>query len=158
MISKHELFTSADTGAMQTQHLVQTFEELIPQQKQESIDRLRDLSLRICSHFDFFIPNLGSLTFDLFFDRQGKPYLISMGGFEQNGYLCSLSPRESWEDLINRTVGYCWYLLMKDHQEGDGSDGLDPHQAIRIAKKSFQTMSVSSNCRRSWQSGWRSGY
>jgi hypothetical protein len=137
MIAIHELFTSTETGA-QTQSLSQVFQELIPQVQQESLDHLRDLSLRIGAQLDFFIPNLGSLTLDLFFDPNGKPHLISMGGFEQNKYLLRDSSRGSWETLIKCMVGYCCKLLAQADQEEDRSDGLDPHQALRIVKNKFK--------------------
>ncbi len=70
-----------------------------------------DISLRICTFLDFHIPLLGSCTIDYILDEKLCPYLVYVGGFEQNSYLyLSMDPAIQTE-LLDKAFYYLLFLM-----------------------------------------------
>ncbi len=80
--------------------------------------KLADISLRICRFFDFYIPFLGSCTIDYIFDEDHCPYLVYVGGFEQNQYLyLSMDPTVQYK-LLNKAFHYLLFLANYSNEKG----------------------------------------
>jgi hypothetical protein len=72
---------------------------------------LADISLRVGRFLDFHIPFLGSCTIDYIFDENRCPYLVYVGGFEQNQYLYSHMDSEAQCSLLNKAFRYLLFLM-----------------------------------------------
>lgn len=80
--------------------------------------RLTDISLQIVRFLDFHIPCLGSCSIDYIFDENHCPYLVYMGGFEQNQYLyLSMDPAAQY-NILNITFQYLLFLLNNTKEKG----------------------------------------
>lgn len=89
------------------------FNGLTSDQNKEIEQRLADVSLRIGKFLDFHIPLLGSCTIDYIFDKNYCPYLVYVGGFEQNQDLFLSMDLAEQLNLLNKA--FCYLLFLKNN-------------------------------------------
>ncbi len=85
--------------------------------------RLADISLRIGGFLDFHIPVLGSCTLDYIFDGNGCPYLVHVGGFEQDPYFFRHSKIRM--ELLDRAFHYLLFLRNNNATGKGAADDMD---------------------------------
>lgn len=75
---------------------------------------LADISIQMARFLDYYIPLVGSFTFDFIFDKNNRPYLIYVSGFEQDQNLYKYMDAETQKNLLNNTF---YYLLFQMNNE-----------------------------------------
>jgi hypothetical protein len=74
-------------------------------------DQLSDVSIQICRFLDYYIPFIGSYTFDFIFDENNCPYLIHVSGFEQDQTFFQLLDVDAQLRLLNNAFHYLYNLM-----------------------------------------------
>ncbi|MDF2606404.1 MAG: hypothetical protein K0S34_594 [Bacillales bacterium] len=77
----------------------------------------KNASLLFTSYLDYFIPNTGCYYIDYLLDKNGKPYLLYIGGVEQSNYL-SLSNNKDWDIYLENILSYLYFCLGEIKQTG----------------------------------------
>ncbi|MEH7331963.1 YheC/YheD family protein [Neobacillus drentensis] len=88
-------------------------------------EQLSDISIQIGRFLDFYIPFIGSYTFDFIFDENNCPYLIHISGFEQDQNFFQLLDFETQLTLLNNSFNYLYYQRNNFVTKRVQPDGLD---------------------------------
>ena len=76
--------------------------------------KLNNISLNIVTYLSHFIPNISSISLDYIIDDNDNPYLIKIGGFDEENYLESLNDLGNYNLYIKNTIDY---LCKSDNNE-----------------------------------------
>ncbi len=123
MISKNEIFLKDSIYKDTVDELERTLLNVIPEKVEVIMQRLESISLNICAYLDYFFLHLGSSTIDFIIDKQGIPFVIGFGGWDQKDYLFKLNGKHVWDKYFANSVDYLLYL--KHSQEQEGNDDVD---------------------------------
>jgi hypothetical protein len=118
MISKNEMFFKDSIYKDTADELWRTLLTIIPSKIEDIKLRLENYSLNICSYLDYYFSNLGNCTVDFIIDKEGMPFIIGFGGWDQKDYLFKLNGKHIWDKYIANSVDYLLYLKYVSPQEG----------------------------------------
>ncbi|MFC7687576.1 YheC/YheD family protein [Ureibacillus sp. GCM10028918] len=83
------------------------------------------VSKQIGRFLDYYIPFVGSLTFDFIFDDTRSPYLIYVSGFEQDQNIIGQMDSESQINLLQNAFYYLLFLMNNSGMEKGAHHELD---------------------------------
>lgn len=109
--SKHGVFSKNAFCSAKISHLPCELSHL---EKKDIEETLVDISLRIGTFLDFYIPFMGSYTLDYIFDENYAPHLIFVSGFEQDQYFYDHLDSESQSNLVNNAFHYLQSLMYEN--------------------------------------------
>ncbi|XMB87154.1 hypothetical protein RJG79_04970 [Mycoplasmatota bacterium WC44] len=109
---KNELFASGSLYRNSVKKIEDFFVEYINDINTEIKDMLERVPIDFATYLDFYIPDVGSYTFDFVIKSKDSIYLIYIGGFEQYDYI-SLNSKKSWNSYMNYVFDLIQYRLIR---------------------------------------------
>ena len=114
IIAKKSLLSKKSLTNMICDALPEVLIELFPDKLGAIKALLHDTALDISILLNYYIPNMGSCFIDFILDDQGRPYVINIGGFEQEDYLYDFNEGRAWKKYIKNAGQYLVYLSDKE--------------------------------------------
>lgn len=112
--SRHGIFTRNEYSYSR---LMSPVHKLYGNEMTEYEKLLADLSLEISKFLDYYIPFVGSFTFDFIFEENNHPYLIYVSGFEQNQNLYQHMDPDVQKQFLNHAFYFLLFLQNNDLME-----------------------------------------
>ena len=109
LVAKLECFSASSIYAGSCAPLSSVLTELLLENSGKAIAKLIEYTINSCIYLDHYLSDLGNLTFDFILDQSGKPYLMYIGGSEQNEYLYA-SDITLWCRYIENSALYLDYI------------------------------------------------
>lgn len=101
------------------------FDNLYSNEIKENEKQLASVSIQIGKFLDYYIPFVGSVTFDFIFDETRCPYLIYVSGFEQDQNIFQHMDSKTQRNLLNNAFYYLLYLMNNSVTEKGAQHELD---------------------------------
>ena len=83
-IAKTEIFSFGSIFSGVCEELDKELSKLNPQFADESYKMVYNTTSTLCSYLEYYMIGIGSLTFDFIVGKTGRPFILQIGGFEQN--------------------------------------------------------------------------
>ncbi|EEG78872.1 YheC/YheD family protein [Dethiobacter alkaliphilus] len=112
LIAKKEIFAKDSIYDGSTGELAEILLEIFPDQLSNLKKKIHDAAIDASLILDFYIPNIGSCYFDFIVDLDANPYLLRVGGAEQENFLYEHSL--TWHKYILNIGLYLIFLSNKD--------------------------------------------
>jgi alpha-glucuronidase len=113
IIGKREIFSKGSIYDKHSETLTTIWNKTSFGDAVDVIGKLTHAALRVSELLDYYMPNLGCCCIDFMISTEGDPYLIGVGGFEQNDYLYQLDNKSSWITYIHNIFLYLLFLKKK---------------------------------------------
>lgn len=114
LLSKTEGFSKGSLYHREAQLLSTVFTRYKALDYSQTEKKLIDYTATATNYLEFFLSNIGTLYFDYIFDRNGNPYLIYVGGYEQADFLYQIKHSEHWKHYIENTILYLATFIEKE--------------------------------------------
>ncbi len=118
-LAKKDMFTKDSIFDTACEELKNVLVDVLPKEMTTTMNIMAHYLLDIGIILDYYIPNLASCYVDFIVDEEGSPYVVQIGGVDQQDYLLEVNNYEWWQHSIQHIFHYLLNLTQKERGKHD---------------------------------------